>query len=135
MKLIWMALDSPRTNFVFTPNSIYHKYSYLFNNTDPIFQLSFVNVGMSIIVTVLLKFAQNCTEIIFMTYLTNRILKKNCETKNYRRQSQFNRKRGGGPRRYDHDHRFNRFFYPSLSPGWGEKKFCQGCKYFGLFQL
>ena len=37
------------------------------------------------------------------------------DLKNNLRQSQFSKKRGGGPARYDHDHRFNGFFFkPSL---------------------
>ena len=47
----------------------------------------------------------------FKTYLRHPINKKTSQ-KNYLRRSQFSKKRGGGPARYDHDHRFNGFFYP-----------------------
>ena len=51
----------------------------------------------------------------FKTYLNHPINKKWSRKKNNLRRSQFSRKRGGGPARYDHDHRFNGFFTPSLS--------------------
>ena len=52
-------LGSPKTNFVFTHNSIYHMYSYMFDPPDPNLQFTFVKAYLSIVCAVLIKFYRN----------------------------------------------------------------------------
>ena len=47
----------------------------------------------------------------FKTYLSHPMNKKNVAKKNNLWRSQFSKKRGGGPARYDHNHRLNAFVF------------------------
>ena len=51
----------------------------------------------------------------FKTYLNHPINQKMLRKKKPKGDHSFQKKRGGGPARYDHDHRFNGFFKPSLN--------------------
>ena len=65
---MWIALGSHKTIFVFTPNSIYHLYSYFFDPPNPNFQLSkLVCLSFMLFIS---NLPQNFTEISFMIYLT-----------------------------------------------------------------
>ena len=58
------------------------------------------------------KFVSNITKICFNTYLNHPINQKKHLKKEKPKAITVLKKEGGGPARYDYDHRFNGFFYP-----------------------
>ena len=58
----------------------------------------------------MIKFDPKIKQNLFHDVLNNPSDQKTAQKKNLRR-SQFSKKRGGGPARYDHAHRFNGFFF------------------------
>ena len=67
------------------------------------------------------KIVSNIPKMCFETYLNHQINKKKNVARKRRKKtlgrSQFSKKREGGPTRYNHDPRFNGFFYPFLIAG------------------
>ena len=59
----------------------------------------------------------------FKTYLNHPVHQKTSRKKRPKGDHSFPKKRGGGPARYDHDHRFNGFFLkPSLRYFFSERR-------------
>ena len=54
-----LVLGSPKTNFVFTPNSIFHVFSDLFDHLNPASHLLFIKFGSSFFRVVQPKILQN----------------------------------------------------------------------------
>ena len=61
-KPICLAQGSPKTDFMFTPNTIFHIVSHLCDHLDQAFHLKFVESMLSLFCLVLLKFNQNLTK-------------------------------------------------------------------------
>ena len=106
----YLALGSPKTNCVFTPNSIFHTNLNIFVPMYLPSHLQFVETSYvrnsrcfaKMLSKNLPKLVSGCT--------WHPKLSKNCPEKKLRR-SQFSKWGGGGLARYDHDHRFNGYFF------------------------
>ena len=57
----------------------------------------------------------NILKMCFKTYLNHPINQKTSQKKKPKGDHSFQKKRGDGPARYDHDHRFNGFFFLKTS--------------------
>ena len=75
-KPICLAQGSPKTDFVFTPNTIFHLVSHLCDHLDQASHLKFVEFVVPLFCLVLLKFNPKSYKIGFTAYLTSQIIQK-----------------------------------------------------------
>ena len=75
-KSICWAQGSPKTDFVFTPNTIFHIVSHLCDHLDRASYLKFVEFVVPLFCLVLLKFNPKSYKICFTAYLSSQIIQK-----------------------------------------------------------
>ena len=80
-KPICLAQGSPKTDFVFTPNTIFHIVSHLSDHLDQASHLKFVKFVPPFSRVVLLKFNPKPYKICFTAYLTTQIIQKRRKNK------------------------------------------------------
>ena len=73
-KPTWLALGSPKTNFVFTPKSIFHIFSDLIDRQNRLSHLYFVKFWTSFFLIVLIKIYPKCHKICFIAYHTTPVI-------------------------------------------------------------
>ena len=91
-KPTYLALISQKTYFVFTPNSIFHKFSDLIDHQNQPSPLYFAKFWLSFFCTVLIQIYQKCCKISFTVYQTTPLTQKTSQNNNLSRSQ----KGGGG---------------------------------------